>query len=253
MKYHNFGSSELKTSSLGLGMAALGRPGYINLGHEADYQLGRSVALMQERAFTVLDTAWEKGVRYFDTARSYGRGEAFLGAWLQQRKIPPDQVLIGSKWGYTYTADWQVEAEVHEVKEHSRKRLEQQYPESKALLGEYLNIYHIHSATQESKVLQNTEVLGKLAELKAEGLLIGLSLSGPQQSDTLGQALEVRVDGQRLFDSVQITWNLLENSSSTPMAEAKSAGMGVIVKEALANGRLTERNQAHLVFSGRLG
>jgi aryl-alcohol dehydrogenase-like predicted oxidoreductase len=52
----------------------------------------------------------------------------------------------------------------------------------------------------------------------------------------------VAVAGDRLFDCVQATWNLLEPSAGPALAEAKAAGLGVIVKEALANGRLTARN-----------
>jgi aryl-alcohol dehydrogenase-like predicted oxidoreductase len=52
------------------------------------------------------------------------------------------------------------------------------------------------------------------------------------------------LEGQRLFDVVQATWNLLEPSAGSALAEAHAAGMGVIVKEAVANGRLTSRNVA---------
>ena len=47
--------------------------------------------------------------RYYDAARSYGRAEEFLSSWL--RGLPPDalgRTVVGSKWGYYYTADWQV-------------------------------------------------------------------------------------------------------------------------------------------------
>src|SRR5260370_10937587 len=103
---------------MGLGLAALGRPGYINIGHASDIQGDLDVAVMEARAHAVLDAAWNAGVRYYDAARSYGRGEAFLAHWLASRAIKPDQVVVGSKWGYTYTADWKVDAEKHEVKEH---------------------------------------------------------------------------------------------------------------------------------------
>ena len=43
------------------------------------------------------------------------------------------------------------------------------------------------------------------------------------------------------FQVVQATWNLLEQSAATALEEAKAAGWSVIVKEALANGRLTDR------------
>jgi len=100
-------------------MAALGRPGYINLGHAEDLGSNYDMAAMERHAHEVLDAAWKAGVRYFDAARSYGDGERFLGSWLCLRAISPQSVTVGSKWGYTYTADWRVDAEVHEVKEHS--------------------------------------------------------------------------------------------------------------------------------------
>src|SRR5262245_5287553 len=54
--------------------------------------------------------------------------------------------------------------------------------------------------------------------------------------------MAIDVDGVRLFDCVQATWNLLERSAGPALAEARAAGMGVVIKEALANGRLTARN-----------
>ena len=233
-----------RVTALGLGLAALGRPGYINLGHAEDTSDGRSVEAMRTRAFAVLDAAWNCGVRYFDTARSYGRGEAFLGDWLRARQIPADAVTVASKWGYTYTADWRINAKQHEVKEHSLPVLQRQWQETQANLGGYLSLYQIHSATLDSGVLANPAVHGELARLKGAGTLIGLTLSGPGQAAVLEQALTLQVNGVRLFDQVQATWNLLEPSAGPALAAASRDGVAVIVKEALANGRLTERNQA---------
>ena len=68
---------------IGLGMAALGRPGYINLGHADDLPAERSVEAMRAQAHEVLDAAFAVGVRYFDCARSYGLSEEFVASWLQ--------------------------------------------------------------------------------------------------------------------------------------------------------------------------
>ncbi|MBX3012526.1 MAG: aldo/keto reductase [Caldilineaceae bacterium] len=230
--------------ALGLGLAALGRPGYITLGHGDDLGHTYAVTHMAAQTHAVLDAAWAAGVRYFDAARSYGRAEEFLAKWLHSRGIAPAAVTVASKWGYTYTADWQVTAAKHEVKEHSLPVLARQWQESQQLLGAYLGLYQIHSATLESGVLQNQAVLRALAKLKEQGIAIGLSLSGPQQGATLAVALTVAVDGQPLFDAVQATWNLLERSAEAALQAAHAQGLCVIVKETLANGRLTARNQA---------
>lgn len=239
---HMLGSTDVRVSSLGLGLAALGRPGYVNLGHATDLQSSYDVEAMQAHTHAVLNAAWDLGIRYFDAARSYGRAEQFLSSWLRTRQIATSDIAVGSKWGYTYTADWQVNAETHEVKEHTLPVLQRQWYESQLSLGKYLRLYQIHSATVESGVLDNMDVLTELDRLKADGMLIGLSLSGVEQASVLRKAIKLQIEGTRLFDCVQATWNLLEPSVAPMLQEARTAGMGVIVKEALANGRLTQRN-----------
>ncbi len=174
-------------------------------------------------------------VRTVGARRSWPAGSPRVG-------LAPEDVAVGSKWGYTYTAGWQVEADAHEIKDHSLSTLTRQIAESRNLLGNHLDLYQIHSATLESGVLENREVLDALARLRSEGLAIGLSLSGPRQAETLTRAMDVEVAGERLFDCVQATWNILERSAGPALAVAHEAGMRVIVKEALANGRLTDRN-----------
>lgn len=242
MQLRNLGDTGLSVTPVGLGLAALGRPGYINLGHADDLDRNYNVAEMERRTHNVLDEAWKLGVRYFDAARSYGKAEEFLSSWLRNRTIASGEATIGSKWGYSYTAGWKTNAEKHEVKEHTLPVLQKQWTESRDLLGEYLDLYQIHSATLESGVLENKDVLNELARLKERGIRIGLSLSGEKQAKTLDQAIRIRIDGRRLFDTVQATWNLLEPSASASLPAAHSAGMGVIIKEAVANGRLTNRN-----------
>jgi aryl-alcohol dehydrogenase-like predicted oxidoreductase len=230
------GRSGLAVTRIGLGLAAAGRPGYINVGHHDDLAAGTDVGAMEAAAHALLDAAYAGGIRYLDAARSYGRAEQFLASWLDRRALPPGDVTVGSKWGYTYTAGWRVDAQQHEVKDLSVQTLRRQLAETRALLGDRLGLYQIHSATIESGVLDDARVIDALAELRREGLAVGLTVTGPRQAETIERAVSVGV-----FDSVQATWNLLERSAGPALALAHAAGMGVIVKEALANGRLTDR------------
>ncbi|MEM9774617.1 MAG: aldo/keto reductase [Chloroflexota bacterium] len=246
MDLYEFGDNEIYVTKMGLGLAALGRPGYINLGREDDLGIDRTEEFMGLQAWKILDFAWEAGIRYFDAARSYGRAEFFLGDWLLAKDIPEPQINVGSKWGYTYTADWQVslpDGEKHEVKEHSLEVLNRQFAESDEALPTHLDLYQIHSATLESGVLDNRPVLERLAELRSTGLLIGLSVSGANQAAVIEKAIGIEINGGRVFDSVQATWNILEQSAGSALQAASDAGMGVIIKESVANGRLTSNNQ----------
>lgn len=234
------GTTGLEVTRLGVGLAALGRPGYINLGHDVDFAEGRSVDAMEHATFAVLDAARASGIRYLDAARSYGRAEEFLSHWLAERGVAPAELTIGTKWGYTYVADWRIDASVHEVKDHSLATLRRQVGESTALLGRHLDLLQIHSATLDSGVLGAHDVLDELVRLRSDGVVraIGMSLSGVSQADALRAAWDLERGGERVFDAVQATFNVLERSMEPVLAEAHGRGMGVLVKEALANGRL---------------
>ncbi len=227
----------MDASRIGIGLAAVGRPAYLTAGRDRDLSDRRSVSDLRARTGAVLDAAYAAGVRYVDTARSYGRAEEFLAHWLRSGP-DADDVVIGSKWGYRYVGDWRLDADVHEVKDHSLAAFTQQLAETRSLLGRRLAVYQIHSATLETGALSDAALHRALAGLRAEGVRIGVTTSGPAQGDAVRRALEVAVDGEPLFTAVQSTWNVLEPSVAPALAEAASAGVDVLVKESVANGRL---------------
>jgi aryl-alcohol dehydrogenase-like predicted oxidoreductase len=230
-------------SRIGLGLAATGRPAYITTHRDADFGSDRTEAALRERTWQLLDAAYASGVRYVDVARSYGSAELFLGQWFSARG-DADDLVVGSKWGYTYVGGWDVAAPVQEVKDLSLSTFERQYRETNALIGDRLRLYQVHSLTVESGALESTALLAALAAHRSNGLLLGITTTGPAQADTVRRAFEVHVDGVQLFSSVQATWNLLEPSAGPALEEAHSGGWAVLVKEALANGRLTRYGDA---------
>src|SRR5262245_7746690 len=158
MQLRALGSTGLRVTPLGLGLAALGRPAYINLGRDRDLGDDRDVAAMERRCHAMLDAAAALGIRYVDAARSYGYAEAFLASWLRGPAIRDQAsraMTIGSKWGYRYVGEWRRDAPVHEVKDHTVAALRQQIAESRHVLGDRLQLYQIHSATLESGVLDD--------------------------------------------------------------------------------------------------
>jgi aryl-alcohol dehydrogenase-like predicted oxidoreductase len=226
------------TRRLGIGLAAVARPAYITSGRADDLGARRSVSDLRARTEAVLDAAYAAGIRYIDVARSYGRAEEFLAGWLAHHP-EIDDVEIGSKWGYRYIGDWRLDVPVHEVKDHSLAAFTEQLAETAALLGPRLAVYHVHSATLDTGVLEDAALHRALAELRDRGVRVGVSTSGPAQADAVRRAVAIQVGGAPLFTSVQSTWNVLEPSAGPALAEAARAGARVIVKEAVANGRLT--------------
>lgn len=227
-------------TKIGLGLAALGRPEYINI--RTDNSIDKSEEAFKNNTFSVLDEAYELGVRYFDTAPSYGKGETFLQEWHNVNNHP--NVILGTKWGYTYVANWELGySGKHEVKEHSVEKLREQWKVSKAMLPK-LKYYQVHSATFESGILENRQVLNQLYAIKKEtGLHIGLTTSGANQSEVIAAALDVKVDEDHLFDCFQVTYNVFEQSTFSILQEVLKQEKTVIIKEALANGRVFENEK----------
>lgn len=223
------------SARLGLGLAAVGRPAYITHGRAGDLPADRSVDALQARAHELLDAAEQLGVDYVDAARSYGLAEQFLGSWLQRSGARP---FVASKWGYRYTGGWRSDAEQHEVKDHGLAAFERQWAETRELLGPWLRLYQVHSLTSDSPLWKDRDLHLALARVREQGCEVGFSTSGPAQADAVRRGLELEVDGRPLFSSVQSTWNLLERSVAPALAEAADRGVRVVVKEALANGRL---------------
>lgn len=262
---------------MGLGMAALGRPGYITLDRASIFgSKDRTVEQMQNQANLVIDRLFEESSAsssssssiesprpWLDCARSYGLSEKFVGDYLRSHHVDPKSVYVSSKWGYTYVADFKVElppGEKHEVKDHSTENFLKQVQETDDLLGEYLDLYQIHSATFDSGVLTDGRAHKALALCRQErGWALGLSVSGPEQGEIIRDAMKIRVSlgGNNspndipLFDSVQCTFNVLEQRPTEALLEAHHAGLDIVIKEGLANGRAL-RNPAILEYSKKL-
>ncbi|MEH6537658.1 MAG: aldo/keto reductase [Psychroserpens sp.] len=225
----------MAATQIGLGLAALGRPDYINVRQNSN--IDKSKIAFKNNAFDVMDFAYKNGVRYFDTAPSYGLGEQFLLDWKNTRQHK--DIQLSTKWGYTYVANWEIGFDgKHEIKEHSLSKLNEQWKISKQLLPQ-LKIYQVHSATLDSGILNDGTIHERLFQLKKEhGLQIGITTSGSNQSDIINIAKTIAVNGEGLFDSYQVTYNIFEQSTFETLQELKTLGKTIIIKEALANGRV---------------
>lgn len=223
-----------KSNLIGLGTAAIGRPQYININQEDKAPF--SLSTFKQNGIAMLDYAYDSGIRYFDTAPGYGLAEQLLIDWVTKKNDP--DITVATKWGYTYVADFDPNAKAHEVKEHSLKKLNEQWNISKQLLPN-LNYYQIHSATLESGVLENKAVLETLFQLKEEeNIKVGLTTTGHNQSEVLQKAIDVHFNGESLFDVFQCTYNILDQSIYELGRQIITNEKQLVIKEALANGRL---------------
>jgi aryl-alcohol dehydrogenase-like predicted oxidoreductase len=219
---------------IGLGTAAIGRPEYINIRQSAKSEF--HLKTFRAAGLKMLNEAYSQGIRYFDTAPGYGMAEQLLIDWIKEKNYT--DLEIATKWGYSYVANFNPLATVHEVKEHSLQNLNSQWEQSKKMLPN-LSTYQIHSATFDSGVLTNTDVVNRLGDLKQEfGLRIGMSSTGANQEEVLKVAMDIQHEGKALFDVYQVTYNVLDQSLANITKQLVAQNKRVVVKEAMANGRV---------------
>ncbi len=222
-------NNHMKISQFGFGTAAIGRPMYINIRNQkaTPFNLDK----FRADGLTILDQAYKSGIRYFDTAPGYGISEDLLIKWLKSKK--DNSIEIATKWGYEYTANFNTKATTHERKEHSLQMLKKQWQHSENLIP-HLTTHQIHSATFETGVLNNEEILTELHSLKSDfNLKIGLTTSGENQTEVLSKALE-----NDLFEVFQVTYNVFDQSLRQFLATHDFSNKRLIIKEGLANGRI---------------
>ena len=131
------------------------------------------------------------------------------------------------------------------MKEHSAARFAEQWARTRALLGDRVGLYQVHSLTVDGPLFADAGLLEALAGLSAEGVR-GRVLHVRAGAGGRGRrAFELEAAGRPVFSSVQSTWNVLEPSVGGALAAGPRGGeTGLLVKETLANGRLAWRRPA---------
>ena len=132
----------------------------------------------EAQAFEIMDGAWARGVRRFDTASSYGggRSERTIGAWLRERG--PDGLALTSKAFHP----------VHEGDDSglAPARLRRVVHESLERLGvERIDLFLIHEVDPATPL---ADTLGALEELVRDGLIGAIGVSNVD-GDYLAEAL----------------------------------------------------------------
>jgi hypothetical protein len=101
----------MSKTKIGLGLAALGRPEYINIRIQLLINPKR-LLLRMLLVFLILPINMVFVILI--QLLSYGKGEEFLTNW--NSKYQHEDVSLSTKWGYTYVANWELGFRTHEVK-----------------------------------------------------------------------------------------------------------------------------------------
>jgi aryl-alcohol dehydrogenase-like predicted oxidoreductase len=238
MEKRTYGRSGMKISILGFGCGAVG--GLMVRGEPAD----------QERAIA---RALDAGVNYFDTAAQYGNGESEKNLGRVLNKLKPANAFVGTKVRLPPDTAPTAQA-IAKSLEGSLQRLGR----------EQVDILHLHnriSSTGGGDTLSTRQVLDEVVPafeaLRRQGKLRFLGITAVGETAALHEVVDARV-----FESAQVSYNMLNPSAATALPKdypaqdygrlfdhTQVAGVGVIGIRVLAGGALSGSAERHPIAS----
>ncbi len=179
----------------------------------------------------VVDAALDAGITYFDTAESYGGGqsEEFLGLALRGRR---DRALIASKWGFpTNLADGEIAGDPAIIRRSLEGTL-------RRLGTDHVDHYQLHRADPTTP---DEEILGTLAELRAEGKIREIGCTHQTAAEIDGWLAASAASGHPAYASVQNHYSLLTRGDDTNgvLDRCRTHGLGYVPYFPLESGLLT--------------
>jgi len=222
MKYRKLGSTDLKVSEIGMGCWAIGGSSY-----------GPSYGPTKDTvSIKAIEKALEFGCNFFDTADLYGQGhsEKLLG---QALKNVREDVIIATKVGFDIYQGGKNFDEDY-IKFALSKSLER-------LQTDYIDLYQLHNPTATE--LNNEKIFNTLDNLKDAGLIRNWGISLKNTSDLTKTASSSNAS------TLQLVYNALQQEAAKSIfTDAKRNGVGIIAREPLANGFLTEKYNINSKF-----
>lgn len=217
MKRRELTSIDTKITEVGLGTWQLGA----RWGEE----------FSQDEAMKILNTAYESGITFIDTADVYndGKSELAIGEFLKGK----DDVFVNTKCGRAldpHTTDMYTPEAIEGFVNGSLERMQ----------VERLDMIMLHCPPTE--VYSKKEVFAKLDELKQSGKIRSYGVSVEKVSEAI-EAMNYDIS------SIEIIFNMFRLKPKEELFElAKEKGVGIIARVPLASGLLTGKYTKDTTF-----
>lgn len=217
MIYRKLGKTDLEISEI-----ALGCSGYWG-----------NKKFSEKKASAIVNTAFDKGVNFFDTGHNYSNfnAEPRLGRIIKDicRTNDRSKIVISSKGGSVIGGFNPFSKKVK--KDFSIDVIEKTIQKSISNLNcDYLDIFQLHGPTEEQL---NDKFLNDLLKLKQKGLFryLGANIHEEKNMEFISKHPEI-------FDMVLIDYNVLQLDRNPFIEKLSNAGIGVVAGTVLAQGHL---------------
>src|ERR1022692_407286 len=222
MQKRKLGKSSLEVSALGLGCMGMSH--------------GYGPAGDKQEMISLVRSAVERGVTFFDTAEAYGpfKNEELVGEALAPFR---DQVVIATKFGFKFDADTGKQAGVDSRPEHIKQVAEASL---RRLKTDVIDLFYQHRVDPNVPI---EDVAGTVKELIREGKVkhFGLSEAGVQ---TIRRAHAVQ-PVTALQNEYSLWWRMPEAEVLPTLEEL---GIGLVAYSPLGKGFLTGKIDEKTTF-----
>jgi D-threo-aldose 1-dehydrogenase len=221
-----------------MGTAAPDRPAFGRLGYGAAAVGNLYRAVDDESARQLLDTAWDGGIRYYDTAPHYGLGlsERRLGEMLRRR--PREEFVVSTKVGRLLVPDpdgatrrdddiFEVPADHRRVWDFSEAGVRRSLEDSLGRLGlDHVDVLYLHDVERSGQDIAEVVDSGvaALARLRAEGLVRAIGV-GTADLGAIERAVRTGA-----IDLVMLPgrYTLLEAPAKDVVTLCEERGVGIV-------------------------
>lgn len=217
----------LSVPPLGFGTFKIGRNQ--NVKYPTPYELPDAAEVSR-----LLNSVLDLGCTLIDTAPAYGLSESRIGQAIGHRR---QEFILSTKVGERFeegrsTFDFSASG--------IRSSIERSLRELKT---EALDIVLIHSNGDDQTILEQTDTVAVLQDMRSQGLIRAIGLSGKT------------VAGARLAlkwaDLLMIEYHLQDTSHAEIIDLAADAGVAVVIKKGLFSGRLNPQESIEFILGNR--
>lgn len=224
MDQRRLGRAGPLVSVIGYGAFKIGRNTHTKYG--ADYRLPDDAEVSR-----LLNGLLDLGVNYFDTAPAYGLSEERIGRAVCHRQ---SEFTLSTKVGELFEQD-------RSTYDFSRSAIEHSVHRSlERLRTDVLDLVFIHAHGDDLAILDQTDAVPTLQRLRDAGLIRQIghsakSIAGARAALTWA-------------DAIMLEYHLEDRAAESVITAADAAGVGVVVKKALASGKLPATDALRFVL-----
>lgn len=233
MKTRVIGRTGLQASEIGLGTWAFASNAYGTVSPQA--------------SLDTIACALDAGINFFDTAPLYGNpeqdgiSEIILGQGL--RRTDRSRIIISTKFGRNPSLGTD-----RRCTYFNARRVRESVEESLSRLGtDYVDVLFFHSPFSPDEI--QDDVWDALARVQQAGKVrfVGHSISQYKETSEMA-ATWAR---ERKIDVIQVVLNLLNRETTPLITRLGEQGVGMVMRECLANGFLSGGIRRDTVFDSR--